>query len=558
MGFNLGAALGAAAETGVNTYTKLQRQAAEDLVAKKLLKELKEDEMLAAETQRQTALGTPKGGVAAPAFFDKAINYGEGHEAIRNHVAALPIESQNEFYSKVKGTEVDVSKEAGIDLGKVRAYKGENGPMATTEFTPRSHTEAMGAAAEALAGQGYFNAAKKAGDLYQSARQLDYTKGWDKITKQANDWRQTFDSALQKGGVSGALETMDPVLKKLGINARASGDKVEVLGADGKVATTFNGVAELEKGFHGAVSSYVANAALSLTGGDPAKIASMMKDLQSGEYFKFKTDEGKANAGLEREVLKARISSYQSSAANSSAQMNSLGAPIGTDKDGAPIFQSKNGPVYGDKKPVDPKLEITPWNMQKNYNPTLAQMNVTMKGADGKDEIVPVNIVTQMDRNNKVTTTVSRLDGSIVNDPEVIKQLNTRALPKEIAMNDLQKEQYRAFVQEAMGVEDPVKRRQIAQRYPALTPEMTGTAPSAMAQAFANNPPPKDKPAPKQSGVSEELAQLQAAYKAHRANAIPPSKRTGGDNRAWELENDRLLKLLDSYKPGGANYHRAK
>jgi hypothetical protein len=322
MGFNLGAALGAAAETGVNTYTKLQRQAAEDLVAKKLLKELKEDEMLEAETQRQTALGTPKGGVAAPAMFDKAINYGDGHEAIRNHVATLTPEQQTEVYRKLKGTEVDVSKEAGIDLGKARVYAGENGPMAATEFTPRSHTEAMGAAAEALAGQGYFNAAKKAGDLYKSAREIDYTKGWDKITKQANEWRSNFNTSLEKGGVSGALETMDPVLKKLGINARSSGDKVEILGADGKVGQTFNGVAELEKGFHGAVSSYVANAALSLTGGDPSKVASMMKDLQSAEYAKFKTDEGRANAPLERARIQASINASNASAGASNRSGN--------------------------------------------------------------------------------------------------------------------------------------------------------------------------------------------------------------------------------------------
>jgi len=323
MGFNLGAALGAAAESGVSTYTKLQRQAAEDLQARKLQKELDQTEEFEKVSKEEAAKGgTAKGGMAAPDMFDKAINYGDGHEAIRNHVATLTPEQQNEVYRKLKGTEVDVSKAAGIDLSKARVYAGENGPMAATEFTPRSHSEAMAATHERLAASGNYVGSKLAGDLYKNAREVDYTKGWDKITKQANDWRQTFDSALQNGGVSGALETMNPVLQKLGINARASGDKVEVLGADGKVATTFNGVAELEKGFHSAVSSYVANAALSLTGGDPSKVAGMIKDTRQGEYYDNKTKQDVANAPLERAAIQARINASNASAGASNRSGN--------------------------------------------------------------------------------------------------------------------------------------------------------------------------------------------------------------------------------------------
>lgn len=314
MGFNIGAALGAAAETGVNTYTKMQRQAAEDLQAQKLKKELDQTAEFEKISKEESAKGgTAKGGMAAPDMFDKAINYGDGHEAIRNHVATLTPEQQNEVYRKLKGTEVDVSKDAGIDLSKARVYAGENGPMAATEFTPRSHAEAMGATHERLAASGNYVGSKLAGDLYKNAREVDYTKGWDKITKQANEWRNTFNQSVTEGGVSGALSTMDPVLKKLGINARSSGDKVEILGADGKVATTFSGVAELEKGFHSAVSSYVANAALSLTGGDPSKVAGMIKDTRQGEYYENRTAEDKLNAPLARQLKQAQINSANAS-----------------------------------------------------------------------------------------------------------------------------------------------------------------------------------------------------------------------------------------------------
>jgi hypothetical protein len=323
MGFNLGAALGAAAESGVNTYTKMQRQAMEDLAAKKLLREINQAEETDTVMKEAAAQGgAAKNGVAAPDMFDKAINYGEGHEAIRNHVATLTPEQQNEVYRKLKGTEVDVSKEAGIDLSKARVYAGENGPMAATEFEKRSFADTASAAAEKLAALGNYAGFKTASDIYKGARELDYTKGWDRITKQANDWRQTFDSALQKGGVSGALETMDPVLKKLGINARASGDKVEILGADGKVATTFNGVAELEKGFHSAVSSYVANAALSLTGGDPSKVAGMIKDTRQGEYYENRTERDKKMLPLEMQAKQAAINASNASAGASNRSGN--------------------------------------------------------------------------------------------------------------------------------------------------------------------------------------------------------------------------------------------
>ena len=325
MGFNLGAALGAAAESGVNTYTKMQRQAAEDLQARKLQKELDQTEEFEKVSKEEAARGgTAKCGMAAPDMFDKAINYGDGHEAIRNHVATLTPEQQNEVYRKLNGTEVDVSKEAGIDLSKARVYAGENGPMAATEFTPRSHAEAMAATHERLAASGNYVGSKLAGDLYKNAREVDYTKGWDKITKQANEWRSTFQSSLEQGGVSGALETMNPVLKKLGINARASGDKVEVLGADGKVGQTFNGVAELEKGFHSAVSSYVANAALSLTGGDPSKVAGMIKDTRQGEYYENRTENDKKMLPLEMQAKQAAINASYASASASNRSGNEL------------------------------------------------------------------------------------------------------------------------------------------------------------------------------------------------------------------------------------------
>jgi hypothetical protein len=48
----------------------------------------------------------------------------------------------------------------------------------------------------------------------------------------------------------------------------------------------------------------------------------MMKDLQSGEYFKFKTDEGKANAGLERARIQASINASNASAGASNRSGN--------------------------------------------------------------------------------------------------------------------------------------------------------------------------------------------------------------------------------------------
>lgn len=465
MGIDWGIALGAGVQSGIKTYDALTNIERQQLALKKEKQEQEQEQAFQESIKQQYGVKNPEGGIATGQAFDQGVKYEtpDVQEAVKNQVSSLTPEQQQEVFRKLKGSSVDVRGQAipaaevpadasavqggvppaptakpGLDLGQVQVYKGKGGEtLATTEGKARAPEQIMRGVMDDMYKTGNMAGYQKAAAVYKMAREVSMSDATDKIMEDARSKTEQFQDTLDKHGMVGAVEKLGGEFAKSGIKlsvVKGPGgkDAVAVLGPDGKPQQTFTSSAQVMDAFSELIGKHTMNQLMKVPGHNPKDLMSMMKDKATGTYYDKKGMLDEIMQPYQIQALQAQTAHHQASAGAATASMNSLGAPIGTDKDGAPIFQSKNGPVYGDKKPVDPRAEITPWTQQRGFTPQLSTQNVIVKGADGKDTTMPVQIVSSMSREGVPTNKVYGLDGKEVTDPSVIKQIGVKQAPKEL------------------------------------------------------------------------------------------------------------------------------
>ena len=426
MAIDWGIALGAGVQSGIKTYDALTNIERQQLALKKEKQEQEQEQAFQDSIKQQYTVKNPEGGIAAGQAFDQGIKYEapDVQEAVKGQVSSLTPEQQQEVFRKLKGSSVDVRGQAipaaeptadmgavqggvpaastakpGLDLGQVQVYKGKGGEtLATTEGKARAPEQIMRGVMDDMYKTGNMAGYQKAAAVYKMAREVSMSDATDKIMDEARSKTEQFQDTLDKYGMVGAVEKLGSEFAKNGIKlsvvkGKDGKDTVAVLGPDGKPQQTFASSAQVMDAFSDLMGKHTMNQLMKVPGANPKDLMSMMKDKAQGTYYDKRATFDEIMMPYQIQESQARTASYQASAGASAASANSLGAPIGTDKDGAPIFQSKNGPVYGDKKPVDPKAEITPWTQQRGFTPQLSTQNVIVKGADGKDTTLPVQIV---------------------------------------------------------------------------------------------------------------------------------------------------------------------
>jgi hypothetical protein len=289
-------------------------------------------------------------------------------------------------------------------------------PAAPVKYTEQQAATDFGQKLSAIDPVRGFQFKGQALQYKSSKRQSDIDDKYDELTKWRNNALTTGLSTLEGKGMSGMPDILNPQLKKMGVTVEYKGSEngpgsLVAKDAEGKIVGTYTGLDQVKVGFKGLVAKEYESRMVGLLGSaDKALTYALQRE-------KLEVDKAKAQSEIAKN--QAMAGAYTSSA-------NSLGAPIGTDSKGAPVYQSRSGPVYGDGTKADPKAELTPWTQQRNFTPQAVTQNVKVRGEDGKERLMPVQIVSTMGRDNVPKITVYDLSGNVVSDPSVISQIGAK------------------------------------------------------------------------------------------------------------------------------------
>lgn len=408
-------------------------------------------------------------------------------------------------------------------------------------------------------------------------RQSDIDDKYDNLNNWQNGISTTYYSTREGKGFSGMPDALNPELKSAGISleykeSKSGPGSLIVKDSKGKVVSTFTSMDQVDAAFKDIVGKEYERRLVGLLG-------------SADKALNYKLQRDKLD--VERKVAESTIAKNQAMGGYYKNSLNAMGSPIGTDPSNKAIFMSKNGPVYSNGTAVAPDVEITPWSQQKTFIPQLSTQNVLVKGPDGKDTMMPVQIVTSMGRDGVPTNKVYDLGGKPIDDPSIIKQIGVKQAPKELSPVDAAalktyNETVAAWARD--GVATDAKLKELARqlnitdivRAPGKvqTAEvLDSTKPKSVEEGGLGQRAGSEKPAPRtaiptsrnapESAVA--LREIQRQLTEHMAKDPARQPQRGGvrDPKAlaqaraeWEAERNRLNEELDKLKPGGVNYRK--
>ena len=381
MAMNWGAFAGGAANSALGTYTQLNSERMKNL---------------------QTAL-----------FMEDMAERQQLKQASRETFGKVGTDQYENINSILEAKGAEVSPEA-MAIEK---------PAAPVQYTEKQAVEDYGKRLSAINPERGFEFKGKALQIKTAQRQSDIDDKYDELTKWRNESLTLGFSTLEGKGMSGMPDILNPQLKKMGVTVEYKGSENgpgSLIAKDdkGKVVGTYTGLEQVKTGFQGLVAKEYESRLVGLLGSaDKALNYALQRD----------------RLDVDRRVADSTISKNRAQGDYYANVLNARGAPIGTDSEGAPVYQSKSGPVYGDGTKADPKAELTPWNQQRGFTPQLSTQNVIVKGPDGKDTTMPVQIVSSMGRDGVPSNKVYDLGGKLIDDPSVIKQIGVKQAPKELS-----------------------------------------------------------------------------------------------------------------------------
>ena len=224
---NFGAALGAAFNSGINTYERLGEEELRAMQRKKLKEEMDNDAALSAAIKKYSAQGdfsNIQGGQDVGAIADKALNFENNPEYMsefKSGLSKLSPEQQQAVLRAYAGTEYDVSKTAqppvaggtpaqtpAIDLSKVNVYQDKTGQAVGTQEAGqrRSGNDIYRDVAAEMASTGNLRGYKEALVIKNAARESELADKFDVITKKRNDMYAKVHGIAESGGMKGLAE----------------------------------------------------------------------------------------------------------------------------------------------------------------------------------------------------------------------------------------------------------------------------------------------------------------------------------------------------------------
>ncbi len=384
MAMNWGAFAGGAANSALGTYTQLNSERMKNL---------------------QTAL-----------FMEDMADKQQLKQASQETFGKVGTDQYENINSILEAKGAEVSPEA-MAIEK---------PATPVQYTEQQAVADFGKKLSAIDPVRGFEFKGKALQIKSAQRQADIDDKYDNLNNWQNGISTTYYSTREGKGFSGMPDALNPELKSAGISLEYKESKTGpgsliVKDTKGKTIATYNSIDQVDAAFKDIVGKEYERRLVGLLG-------------SADKALNYKLQRDKLD--VERKVAESTIAKNRATGDYYTNSLNALGAPIGTDSQGAPIYQSKNGPVYGNRTAVDPKGEITPWSQQKGFTPQLSTQNVVVKGPDGKDTMMPVQIVSSMGRDNVPVNKVYDLGGKPIDDPSVIKQIGVKQAPKELSPAD--------------------------------------------------------------------------------------------------------------------------
>ena len=534
MAMNWGAFAGGAANSALNTYSQLNSERMKNLQTALFMEDMAEKQQLKQASQET---------------FGKV-----GTDQYENINSIL----------EAKGAEV--SPEA-MAIEK---------PAAPVQYTEKQAVEDYGKRLSAINPERGFEFKGKALQIKTAQRQSDIDDKFDELTKWRNESLTLGYSTLEGKGMSGMPDVLNPQLKKMGITVEYRGSENgpgSLVAKDdkGKVVGTYTGLDQVKTGFQGLVAKEYESRLVGLLGSADKALDYTLK---------------REKVDLEREKVRSEVAKNQATGDYYKNSLNAIGAPIGKDSDNKTIFQTRKGPAYADGTLVSPDANITRWGDEKNFTPQLSTQNVTVKGPDGKDTIMPVQIVSSMGRDGVPSNKVYDLGGKPIEDPSIIKQIGVKQAPKELspaeaaalktynegaaemAKNGRANEKSLKELARILGVTNlilppiPVPTQQALDKTKPTSVADGGIGPKGGTPKPEAGATSKTAIPVAQSNVA--LREVQRQLNEHLAKD-PARQSLRGRSRdpdfaanreKWEAEKNRLQELLDTLKPGGENYRK--
>jgi hypothetical protein len=609
MGIDWGIALGAGAQSAVKTYDNLTNIERQELLLKKEKQEQEQEQAFQNSIKQQYTVKNPEGGIASGQAFDQGIKYEtpDVQEAVKGQVSSLTPEQQQEVFRKLKGTSVDVRGQAipaapeataemgavqggaptakpGLDLGQVQVYKGKGGEtLATTEGKARAPEQIMRGVMDDMYKSGNMVGYQKATAVYKMAREVSMSDATDKIMEDARSKTEQFQDTLDKHGMVGAVEKLGSEFAKSGIKlsvvkGKDGKDSVAVLGSDGKPQQTFTNSAQVMDAFSDLMGKHTMNQLMKVPGANPKDLMSMMKDKAQGNYYDKRAMFDEIMMPYQIQEAQARIAHHQASAkAAGEKPDNSVKGKV-----------TEYATALVDAGTINPKTE-KPYTQAeakayatsivlRDPNAKPERVNQLMENAKDYAEVLfnseAINPTTKkpfasLEEAQKYAMGVALKDPSQASSAKQLTEVEKIAYPK--------------FLEAVQQLKDPTVAQQLAlaKRF-NIRPEVLNLPAQPQTQETLNNlkpgvlesifgksgTPEANNPAAPKTAIPQPnsdvaLREVQRQLDAHVAQGPGKQQRGGARNSMdpevrlkWETEKTRLENLLDSLKPGGANFRK--
>ena len=280
MAFNLGAFAGAAAQSGLSTYERLNEQAFRNLQKEQLEKEIAEKEALdQAWRQSQARVGQQD-------EYGQAIKTegftGTQQAKMLSDQGALPSDTPDarDFEQEVAKSATGALRENAVRQGAIPEAKAALPELKPTEYTSKQGMQDYVKAAGQVSRKGTLEALQ----LKNVMRESDIQDKFDTEKQKLDDTLARIQGTAESGGLKGLYEAGKSEGLKLAFveGKNGIGSRINVLGPKGDVLETVSDIASATDKLSKAAMQSFYDKSVSLLG-DPAKvIAAMQKDKELG------------------------------------------------------------------------------------------------------------------------------------------------------------------------------------------------------------------------------------------------------------------------------------
>lgn len=216
----LGVALGAAVNSGLDTYSKLQLMERQKMQNDKLKAEQEGEQALQDALKDQTAKDYV-GGTATGDVVKQGLNFNDEQKSqlAADFQKMTPEQQQTALraYSKAGYA----NEGYGDTLKSIGVYEDPKTgqALATSQYKNRSTSDRIRGAYDQMLASGNTYGINKAAELYKTTREMERTMAFDNAMQELQDTQLAFRSTAAQYGLSGVPEHMKDQLKKAGLKA---------------------------------------------------------------------------------------------------------------------------------------------------------------------------------------------------------------------------------------------------------------------------------------------------------------------------------------------------